>query len=152
MSLYKSLCATRGFPRRPELLASFVNMFLFIQRRISPTYETYRSLYEWQRPHAAQLTIPHPPWMDFPPWPAFREKIIREQERYDTLEFQRDYAMNLNINFPHGAGSEIEVVDGEVRVSENLRLHLADLERASMKREFAEKYPEFRDVCRFERV
>ena len=152
MSLYKSLCSSRGFTRRPELLASFVNMYRAIQRRICPSYETYRSLYEWQRPQASQLTIPHPAWMDFPPWPQFRDKIIREQERYDTLEFQRDYAMNLNINFPSGGGAEVEVVDGEIRASERLKTHLADVRHASMGKAFAEKYPEFRDVCRFEKV
>lgn len=152
MTLYKSLCSCRGFTRRPELLSSFVNMYRFIQRRVSPSYETYRSLYEWQRPLACQLTIPHPAWMDFPPWPAFRDKIIREQDRYDTPEFQRDYATNLNINFPRTPGAEVEIVNGEMRISERLKSHIADVRRASMGRAFAEKYPEFRDVCRFEEV
>ena len=89
--------------------------------------------------------------MDLPPWGKFREKVIENQERYDNVEFQNDYASNLNVNFPDPMQALI-FEEGQIRVSAELDRHLSDIANMSMRKPFADKYPEFRDVCRFEEI
>ena len=87
--------------------------------------------------------------MDLPPWGKFREKIIENQERYDNIEFQNEYATNLHVNFPDPMEALI-FEDGQIKISVKLDRHLSDISNMSMKKPFCDKYPEFRDVCRFE--
>lgn len=152
MAGYNALLSNRGFALLPERLASFVVMYRFIQFLIAPTDASFKALYEWQRPQHSQLSIPHPSWMDFPPWPKFRDKIIEHQDRYDNAEFHKDYASNLSINFPHDPSRAVVLVEGQLRISECMARHLQDIENASMRKPFVEKYPEFRDACRFDDV
>lgn len=90
--------------------------------------------------------------MDLPPWPKFREKVINNQDRYDNDEFQSLYASNLSVNFNYDPMKALVFVDGQIMVSQMMDTHLSDLANMSMKRPFAEKYPEFRDVCRFDEI
>ena len=89
--------------------------------------------------------------MDLPPWGKFREKVIQHQDRYDNVEFQNDYATNLSVNFPDPMQALI-FEDGQIKVSKTLDRHLSDISNMSMKKPFADKYPEFIDVCRFDEV
>jgi hypothetical protein len=89
--------------------------------------------------------------MDLPPWGKFREKIIENQDRYGNVEFQNDYATNLSVNFPDPMQALI-FEDGQIKVSITLDRHLSNIANMSMKKPFADKYPEFRDVCRFDEV
>ena len=89
--------------------------------------------------------------MDLPPWGKFREKVIENQDRYDNVEFQNDYATNLSVNFPDPMQALI-FEDGQIKVSITLDRHLSNIANMSMKKPFADKYPEFRDVCRFDEV
>jgi len=90
--------------------------------------------------------------MDLPPWGSFRDKVIREQETYDNVEFQNDYASNLCVNFPHDPMKALMFEDGQIMISPMLERHLGDIANMSMKKPFADKYPEFADVCRFDEV
>jgi hypothetical protein len=153
MGRYSAVLSNRGFALIPERLASFMCMYRFVQWQISPTYSTYKALHNWQAPRQSQLLVAHPAWMDLPPWGGFREKIIENQDKYDNVEFQNDYARNLSVNFP-GDSMEALVFDetGRILVSDALEKHISDLRNMSMKKEFADKWPEFRDVCRFDEV
>jgi len=150
MRQYAKVLTDRGFALIPEMLASFMCMYRFVQWQISPTNSTFNVLYKWQAPCTAQLEIEHPAWMDLPPWSTFREKVIMEQSRYDNPEFQMDYARNLNVNFPYEASKAVDFDNGQIKVSKLLEAHLSDISNMSMRKPFADKYPEFRDVCRFE--
>lgn len=152
MARYSAVLSNRGFALIPEKLASFMCMYRFIQWQISPTYQTYKALHDWQAPQPSQLTVAHPAWMDLPPWPKFREKVINNQDRYDNDEFQSLYASNLSVNFNYDPMKALVFVDGQIMVSQMMDTHLSDLANMSMKRPFAEKYPEFRDVCRFDEI
>lgn len=152
MARYSAILSNRGFALIPEKLASFMCMYRFVQWQISPTHETYQRLHEWQAPKQCQLVVPHPAWMDLPPWGKFREKVIENQEAYDNVEFQTDYAMNLSVNFPHDPMKALIFDDGQIRVSPLMDRHLSDISNMSMKKAFADKYPEFKDVCRFDEV
>ena len=90
--------------------------------------------------------------MDLPPWGKFRDMVIENQDRYDNVEFQNDYASNLSVNFPHDPMKALIFNEGQIFVSPMLDRHLSDISNMSMKKPFADKYPEFRDVCRFDEV
>ena len=76
MARYSSLLSNLGFALIPEKVAYFMLMYRFIRWQISPKYQTYQVLYEWHAPGPSQLMIPHPAWMDLPPWGKFREKTF----------------------------------------------------------------------------
>ncbi|KAG9237088.1 hypothetical protein BJ875DRAFT_438755 [Amylocarpus encephaloides] len=152
MNRYSEVLSRRGFDLIPEKLASFMCMYRFVQWQISPTYQTYQKLHAWQAPHASQLKIPHPAWMDLPPWGKFRQMVIENQDRYDIPEFQNDYASNLSVNFPHDPILALVFDDGQIKVSPLMETHLSDVGNMSMKKPFVDKYPEFREFCRFEEI
>lgn len=152
MERYAAVLSNRGFSLIPERLASFMCMYRFIQWQICPTYETYKTLHEWQAPCDAQLTIPHPAWMDLPPWGKFREQVIENQDKYDNAEFQSDYAGSLCVNFPFDHMKALIFDAGEMKISPMLDKHLSDINNMSMKKVFGDKYPEFRSVCRVDEV
>jgi hypothetical protein len=118
---------------------------------VDPNYSTYQQLHDWQAPRPSQLLIAHPAWMDLPPWGKFREKVIENQDLYDNVEFQNDYASNLSVNFPDPTQALI-FEDGQIKVSKTLDRHVSDISNMSMKKPFALKYPEFRDACRFDEI
>lgn len=152
MARYAAVLSNRGFALIPEKLASFMCMYRFIQWHISPDYGTFKSLHDWQAPCPNQLSVAHPAWMDLPPWPLFRNKVIQNQDRYDNVEFQNDYASNLSVNFPYDPMEAVDFEEGQIMVSVKMDKHLSSLDNMSMKLPFALKYPEFRDVCRFDEV
>lgn len=152
MAQYSAVLSNRGFALIPEKLASFMCMYRFVQWQISPNYQTYQTLHEWQAPRPSQLMIPHPAWMDLPPWGKFREKVIENQAKYDNVEFQTDYASNLSVNFPHDPMKALIFEGGQILISPVLDKHLSDISNMSMKKPFADKYPEFSDACRFDEV
>jgi hypothetical protein len=152
MSRYADVLSSRGFALVPEKLASFMCMYRFVQWQISPTFQTFSKLHDWQAPEPAQIEIPHPAWMDLPPWGKFRTKVIQNQDRYDNPEFQNDYASNLSVNFPHDYRMALTYENGQLMVSAMMDRHLSDIRNMSMKKPFADKYPEFRDVCRFDEI
>jgi len=150
MARYSAILSNRGFALIPEKLASFMCMYRFVQWQISPTYQTYKKLHDWQAPRPCQLIIPHPAWMDLPPWGKFREKVIENQARYDSPEFQNDYASNFSVNFPHDPMKALIFEEGQIMVSPLMDRHLGDVSNMCMKKPFADKYPEFKNVCRFD--
>lgn len=152
MARYSAVLSNRGFALIPEKLASFMCMYRFVQWQISPNYQTYQRLHEWQAPRPSQLVTPHPAWMDLPPWGKFREKVIENQGKYDNIEFQNDYASNLSVNFPHDPMKALIFENGQIIISPVLDKHLSDIGNMSMKKPFADKYPEFADVCRFDEI
>ncbi|RDL31861.1 uncharacterized protein BP5553_09263 [Venustampulla echinocandica] len=146
MECYATLLSARGFCLIPEKLSSFMCMYRFVQWQISPSYEAYQALHNWQVPEPSQLTIPHPAWMDLPPWGSFRDRVVRNQERYDNVEFQYDYATNLSVNFPHDPMKALVFKDGQIVISPMLETHLSDISNMSMQKPFAVKYPELHDL------
>ncbi|KAE8446340.1 hypothetical protein EG329_012089 [Mollisiaceae sp. DMI_Dod_QoI] len=152
MARYSAVLSNRGFALIPEKLASFMCMYRFVQWQISPNHQTYQRLHEWQAPRPSQLMVPHPAWMDLPPWGKFREKVIENQDKYDNVEFQNDYASNLSVNFPHDPMKALIFKNGQIIISPVLDKHISDIRNMSMKKPFADKYPEFSDVCRFDEV
>ena len=152
MDRYNAVLSNRGIALIPEKIASFMCMYRFVQWQIQPSYTTFQTLHDWQAPQIAQLTIPHPAWMDLPPWPKFREKIIQNQERYDNAQFQNDYATNLSVNFPFDPMKAVVFEEGQIKVSKIMEKHLSNLANMSMKKPFADKYPEFAEHCQFDKV
>lgn len=139
----------------PERAASFFVMYYLLQWQISPSQETYNNIPEFFQPRPSQHVSPHAIWVQFVAWPKLREKIIDNQELYESEEFQQVYLESLNLNWPYRDLDVLEVVgDGapgtrEVRASEQFRRHLLNLNNWSLDKGFARRYPELADVCRF---
>lgn len=149
MALYGRLLDKRGFTTIPEKLASFVTSYLYHTWLAAPSAATYAALHEWQAPRPSQLLIPHPAWMDLPPWGKFRDRIINNQERYGTDEFQKDYCSGFRLGWRGDPMGCAEMDNGEIIVSRRLEEWVRDNNNFSMSRAFGEKWPEFGDVCRF---
>lgn len=124
MAKYSAVLSNRGFALIPEKLASFMCMYRFVQWQISPTYSTYKRLHEWQAPRPSQLMIPHPAWMDLPPWGKFRDKVIENQDKYDNVEFQTDYVRNLSVNFGGDPMKALVFENGGILVGKVLEDHV----------------------------
>ncbi|RFU32536.1 hypothetical protein B7463_g3801, partial [Scytalidium lignicola] len=152
MNLYSTIVSRRGFAFLAEKLASFIAMYRFVRWQIEPTYETFQGLYPWQQPIQSQREIPHPAWMDLPPWAKFRDRIIRNQDMYGTPEFQTDYASNLNVNWPGSALSTVVMENGQIRISKVMEKHLRDINNLTMRKPFGDKYPEFHEVVQIDEV
>jgi hypothetical protein len=150
MNRYANLLSKRGFQSVPEHLASFMCIYRFVQWQIYPSQVTYTSLHEWHSPRPSQLIVPHPAWMDLPPWGRFRDKIINNQDRCDNMEFQNMYAQKLCVNWPYDPIKALAFENGAICISEEMDKHMGDLENISMKKDFIDKYPECKEVCRFD--
>ncbi|KAL4876900.1 hypothetical protein BJY04DRAFT_222576 [Aspergillus karnatakaensis] len=66
-------------------LTASLNGFLQTELwRLFPCRETYYKLHPAYRPTMLQLTVPHPPLVDWLPWPDLRDQIIRCQHQIDV--------------------------------------------------------------------
>jgi hypothetical protein len=54
------------------------------------------------------------------PWGKFRDKVIENQDKYDNVKFQNDYASNMCVNFPHRPMKALIFQDGQIMVSKML--------------------------------
>lgn len=142
--------------RLPERAGAFYIMYSFLQWQIAPSQETFNNVPEWFQPRPAQLFNPHAMWVDMVPFYKLRDRIIDNQDLYETEEFQETYCSSLNLNWPYRDLDVLEVVNEgggpgatEVRVSEQFKRHCLNMSNWSLDARFAMRYPELADVCRF---
>lgn len=72
----------------PERVAVLYVMFLIMRWQIDPSQDNYDRLPDFVRPLESQFHNPHPAWLDHLPFPAMREKIIREFAPPDVFPFE----------------------------------------------------------------
>ncbi|KAL4863223.1 hypothetical protein BDV12DRAFT_202306 [Aspergillus spectabilis] len=73
--------AAEGFWKLTASLNGFVRSELW---RLFPCRQTYENLHPSYRPTMLQVTVPHPPLIDWLPWPELRDQIIRFQHQIDV--------------------------------------------------------------------
>lgn len=69
-----------AFPQmtgEPERIAIHYIMSLLLRWQVNPTPENYGYLPVWLRPLASQITLAHPVWLDYLPFPLARDKLVR---------------------------------------------------------------------------
>ena len=137
---------TMEIPNAPAKIALMYNMCMFLRWLISPTKRNYYAMPDYLRPVEAQLTVPHPVWIDLVPWPEARSRIIRQMDWSQFLVFRALSNQNLSINWPHGQTNVFETRSKtEIRLSSLFETHIRDIAHWSVGPELALTFP-FLDV------
>lgn len=72
----------------PERVAVLYVMFLIMRWQIDPSQDNYDRLPDFVRPLECQFHNPHPAWLEHLPFPAMREKIMRDFAPPDVFPFE----------------------------------------------------------------
>jgi hypothetical protein len=99
----------------------------------------------------SQFSIPHPLWMDFPPWQSLRDRLIRNQHLYSNSEFQFVYLVNLTVNWTGSLDDMFDIVADargkiQVGVSKAFKHHAGNIKNIALKKPFFDRYPELSDA------
>ncbi|KAH6867875.1 hypothetical protein B0T10DRAFT_596257 [Thelonectria olida] len=132
--------------RLPERVAMLYIMFLTMRWRVSPTDENYDRLPEWMRPRRAQLTDPHPAWIDhFLPFPGLRVKLVDDyglsKIPFDDLFIP--FTATLSLNWPYeDTDTLLQHPNGdELMINPVFERHLRRLENWSLGNAFSKAFP-----------
>ncbi|KAI6255537.1 hypothetical protein MCOR27_006309 [Pyricularia oryzae] len=68
----------------PERIAIHFIMTLYLRWQVNPTRENYELMPPWLRPLPSQVTLPHPVWIDYCPFPRMRDRIVRDFAKADA--------------------------------------------------------------------
>ncbi|TLD16174.1 uncharacterized protein PgNI_00229 [Pyricularia grisea] len=68
----------------PERIAIHFIMSLYLRWQVNPTPENYELLPPWLRPLPSQVTLPHPVWLDYCPFPRMRDRIVKDFAKADA--------------------------------------------------------------------
>lgn len=148
-TLIANLLNRTPLPGLPERAACLLAVYHLVQWQIAPSPETYGNLPEWHKPGASQLITPHPIWVTQIPFGKLRDKVIANQDKYATDEFQELSAVSMSINWPKQP-IDLLVFDGDdVRASDEFARHCRTLANWSLGEPFTRRYPELADYCRF---
>lgn len=132
----------------PESVAVLYIMFLFMRWQISPTQENLDRLPKWMHPTDDQLTIPHPAWIDHIPWPAMRDRIIRDYnpQDYHFHMFFIPFTRTLRLSWPYDPSlTLLTTQEGnrppETSINPVFETHLRDLANWKLGEAFAKTFP-----------
>jgi len=137
----------RTFPNiaaLPEQVAVLYLMFLLMRWQIYPTAENYDRLPEWLTPRPSQLITPHPPWIDYLPWPRMRDRLVMRHAEYQFENWFVPFTETLSVNWPYEAIDCLLSTNecDELLVNPVFERHFRNLGNWSLGPAFAEAYPE----------
>lgn len=134
----------------PEQVAVLYMMFLLMRWQIYPTQENYDRLPEWLTPRPTQLLQPHPPWIDYIPWPRMRDRLATSYQDYPFDNWFIPFTRGMSVNWPYettdcllSAGDSDELLINPV-----FERHMRNLSNWSLGQLFAESYPGLVDTTR----
>ncbi|PNP49093.1 hypothetical protein THARTR1_10167 [Trichoderma harzianum] len=135
----------------PEKVAILYLMFLFMRWQIYPTKENLERLPEWIHPLPCQYEIPHAAWMDFLPYPAMRERVIRA-ENPDLFYFDNfflPFTSTFSISWPYEEAHTLlrNPDSDEIMINPVFESHMQNLDNWKLGRLFAESFPMLADTC-----
>lgn len=88
----------------PERVGVLYVMFLIMRWQIEPSQDNYDRLPDFVRPLPSQLYNAHPAWVDHLPFPAMRDKLIRDFSPPDVFPFGNffiPFTTTLSLNWPY---------------------------------------------------
>ncbi|ODM16695.1 hypothetical protein SI65_07660 [Aspergillus cristatus] len=137
----------RTFPNiaaLPEQVAVLYIMFLIMRWQIYPTAENYDRLPDWLTPRPSQLITPHPPWIDYLPWPRMRDRLVMRHAEYQFENWFVPFTETLSVNWPYEATDCLLSTNecDELLVNPVFERHFRNLGNWSLGPAFAEAYPE----------
>lgn len=144
-----------GLCTLPEKVAVLYFMFLNMRWWINPSQETFDLLPAWARPVPAQLSLPHPPWIDHVPFPEMREKLAREYNNSEYLfdDFFIPYTSTLSVNWPYepeDALLQSSDHGGELLINPVFERHMRRLENWTLGASFDKAFPQLRGTYNLE--
>ena len=143
----------RTFPNiasLPEQVAVLYLMFLLMRWQIYPTAENYDRMPEWLTPRPSQLLTPHPPWIDYLPWPRMRDRLVMRHQGYVFENWFVPFTETLSVNWPYEATDCLLSTNecDELHVNPVFERHFRNLENWSLGPAFAEAYPEMVEMTK----
>ncbi|KAI1745587.1 hypothetical protein F4680DRAFT_402724 [Xylaria scruposa] len=142
LSKFSALC------RLPERIAVLYAMYRIMRWHINPTPENFELLPSFLQPLDIQYSMPHPAWVDYLPWPAMREKFVRDYESPDC-DFDKiflPYTQTLSLNWPYKEKNALIIIpDGsEIIINPVFQEHFLRLENWTLGDAFDEACPALR--------
>ncbi|KAI1760882.1 hypothetical protein GGR53DRAFT_469886 [Hypoxylon sp. FL1150] len=149
------LAAFPGISGLPERVAVLYYMFLVMRWQVSPTRENFEMLPPFAAPTPAQLSTPHPAWIDHLPFPRMRERLARG---YSAAEFLFDnffipFTTTISLNWPYEpTDALLQSPDGaELLVNPVFERHMRRLENWTLGSAFDEAFPALRGTYNLKR-
>lgn len=101
-SIVNNIIPVTTVPTLPEQIAILYVMAAVIRWQIQPTEAHCDAMPTWLRPCAAQLAVPHAPWIDFMSWPLLRERMCRWPKYHAQHQLISSiFNESISINWPY---------------------------------------------------
>ncbi|KAI0112111.1 hypothetical protein GGR51DRAFT_557291 [Nemania sp. FL0031] len=132
----------------PERVAVLYVVYYLMRWHISPTPENYKLIPPFSRPLDIQFSTPHPPWVDYIPFPQLREVFVNNYEcpGYDFVTMFLPYTQTLSVNWPHGDDAVLRKTpnDTDVSINPDFQKHLINIDNWTLGDAFDRTYPALR--------
>lgn len=132
--------------RLPERVAVLYVMFLIMRWQIDPSQDNYDRLPDFVRPLSSQLHHAHPAWIDHLPFPAMRDRLIRDYPPPKIFPFENffiPFTTTLSLNWPYeDTDTLLQGLEGdELMINPVFERHLRRLENWTLGDAFAMVFP-----------
>lgn len=131
----------------PERVAVLYVMFLIMRWQIDPSPDNYDRLPKFVQPLPSQLYDQHAAWIDHLPFPAMRDKLIRDYAAPHTFPFEDffiPFTTTLNLNWPYeDTDTLLQAPESdELLINPVFERHLRRLENWTLGDAFAKALPQ----------
>jgi hypothetical protein len=151
----------------PERVAVLHIMFLVMRYSVSPTPANLALIPAWSQPSRAQRELPHPPWVDYLPFPAMRDRIVAGRlvplgtdapapGQFTFDDFFVPFTETLSLNWPYddimvllrdGGGGHGD--EGSVVMNPVFEAHLRNNENWTLGEAFWRAFPALRGTYNY---
>lgn len=130
----------------PERVAVLYVMFLIMRWQIEPSQDNYDRLPDFVRLLPSQLYNSHPAWVDHVPFPAMRDKLIRDYAPPDVFPFGNffiPFTTTLSLNWPYEDTDTLlqGLESDELMINPVFERHLRRHENWTLGDAFARAFP-----------
>ena len=127
----------------PERVAALYLTYAILRWQVAPTQENYDRLPEWIRPTPMQLSVPHPVWVDYLPWPSIRDIIGANYHDYPFDDWFIPFTSSFSINWPYDDNETVLSKPGsdEMSVAPLFEQHLRKLNNWSVGPRVVNAFP-----------
>lgn len=132
----------------PERVAVLYIMFLIMRWQIHPSQDNYDRLPDFVRPSPVQLCHSHPAWLDHLPFPAMRDRLIKDYAPPEVFPFESffvPFTTTLSLNWPYEDTDTLlqgpMETEGELMINPVFERHLRRFENWTLGEAFARALP-----------
>ncbi|RDW74140.1 hypothetical protein BP5796_07582 [Coleophoma crateriformis] len=136
-------------------IANLYKSWLLLKYYFTSEAHNLEKMPDWQRPVRSQQINQHPIPIDFFPWPALRDRLVRQHSYYfSTAEFSVYYRQHFKFCWPFRFEDTYcyDSATNSYSISPLFIRYHRDMRCWSMQKRFFEKFPEFvGDITAYER-